>query len=114
MQDLELLAAGSRRGAWAFTDWDALPEERLVERLGDPELRASIDRVPAVTEASPINVNEAAQEDLERLPGIGPVTAERMVQERKRSFFTSPEDLSRVPGIGPKTIENLAPFIRFE
>ncbi len=114
MQDLELLAAGSRRGAWAFTDWDALPEERLVDRLGDPELRASIDQVPSVTEADPINVNEAEQDDLERLPGIGPVIAERMIQERNRSPFTSAPDLGRVSGIGRKTIEDLAPFVRFD
>ena len=114
MNDLELLAAGSRRGAWAFTDWDALPEERMVDRLGDPELRASIDRRPTVTEANPINVNEAPLEELERLPGIGPVIAGRIIEERERSPFASVQDLGRVSGIGPKSIESVAPFIRFE
>ena len=114
MDDLELLAAGSRRGAWAFTDWDALPEERMVDRLGDPELRASIDRRPTVTEADPINVNEAPTEELERLPGIGPVIAARIIEERDQSPFASAQDLGRVSGIGPKSIESVAPFVRFE
>ncbi|MFP4493440.1 MAG: helix-hairpin-helix domain-containing protein [Puniceicoccaceae bacterium] len=114
MEDLELLAAGSRRGVWAFTDWEALPEERMVERLGDPELRASIDRPPAVTEADPINVNTAPSAELERLPGVGPVIAGRIIEERERSPFQSAGDLGRVRGIGPESIETIAPFIRFE
>lgn len=114
MKDLELLAAGSRRGVWAFTDWDALPGERMVDRLGDPELRASIDRTPTVTEADPININTAPSGELERLPGVGPVIAGRIIEERERSPFKSAEDLGRVPGIGPKSIETVAPFIRFE
>ncbi len=114
MKDLELLAAGSRRGVWAFTDWDALPGERMVDRLGDPELRASIDRTPPVTEADPINVNEAPTGELERLPGIGPVIAGRIIEERASAPFTSARDLGRVSGMGPDKIEAVAPYIRFE
>ena len=58
--------------------------------------------VPAVSELakdSPVNAWDAAA--LESLPGIGPVTAEKIVNEREGNGpFIYPEDLISVPGIG--------------
>jgi competence protein ComEA len=59
-----------------------------------------------------IDVNRASREELQRLPGIGPKLAERIVEERARRPFRSVDDLDRVPGIGPKTLEKLRPFVR--
>jgi competence protein ComEA len=59
----------------------------------------------------PIDVNAASAEELQRLPGIGPTLAARIVAERAKRPFAAVEDLRRVSGIGPKTVEKLRPFV---
>ncbi|HLS17720.1 MAG TPA: ComEA family DNA-binding protein [Paenalcaligenes sp.] len=56
-----------------------------------------------------VDLNQASHAELQRLPGIGPKTAETIVEERERGgAFTSLQDLSaRVRGIGPKKLEAL-------
>jgi competence protein ComEA len=56
----------------------------------------------------PIDVNRAGPEELERLPGVGPVKAAEIARVREeRGAFRSLEDLLDVKGIGPKTLEGL-------
>jgi competence protein ComEA len=62
--------------------------------------------------AEPIDVNRASAEELQRLPGVGPVMAARIVAERQKKPFASVEELRRVSGIGPKTLEKLRPYVR--
>ncbi|MCC6145739.1 MAG: helix-hairpin-helix domain-containing protein [Candidatus Hydrogenedentes bacterium] len=52
-----------------------------------------------------INLNTASQGELETLPGIGPVTARKIIAHREAHPFTSVESLTDVSGIGPKTLE---------
>jgi|SRR5690625_173020 len=54
--------------------------------------------------AAAIDLNQASSVQLQSLPGIGPKTAELIVEERTRAgAFSSLDDLSaRVRGIGPK------------
>ncbi|MEQ8771202.1 MAG: ComEA family DNA-binding protein [Phycisphaerales bacterium] len=76
---------------------------------------AQPDPAPANTLALRVNLNQATPEELELLPGIGPVLAQRIVDERARNGrFTSLLDFQRVPGIGEKTAANLAPHVRFD
>lgn len=59
-----------------------------------------------------VNINAATVEQLDSLPGIGPATAQKIVEDRMRNGpFRSPEDLMRVPGIGPKKFEVLEELI---
>ena len=53
----------------------------------------------------PIDVNTAPVSELMRLPGVGPVLAERIADHRGREPFRAPDDLRKVKGIGPKTME---------
>jgi competence protein ComEA len=56
----------------------------------------------------PIDVNREGPELLELLPGIGPVKARAIVATRESGGrFETIEDLDRVPGIGPRTVERL-------
>ena len=59
----------------------------------------------------PINVNAASPEELQRLPGVGPVMAGAIAAARAAKPFESVNDLDRVKGIGPKTLERLRPFV---
>jgi competence protein ComEA len=56
----------------------------------------------------PLDVNAASEADLQRLPGIGPAMAARIVAARP---FAAVEDLRKVKGIGAKTFENIRPWV---
>jgi competence protein ComEA len=60
----------------------------------------------------PLNVNTASIAELEALPGIGPVLAERITTYRtEHGPFTSVDQLMDVEGISTATLEELLPFI---
>jgi len=60
-----------------------------------------------------IDINTANQQLLTRLPGIGPVTAEAIVQYRQSNgLFKSHEELTGVKGIGSKTLARLKPYLQ--
>ena len=55
-----------------------------------------------------VNLNTADSTALQTLPGIGPVTADKIVKDRETNGpYSSLEDLTRVSGIGPKRVEGL-------
>ncbi|MBL7078295.1 ComEA family DNA-binding protein [Candidatus Shapirobacteria bacterium] len=59
-----------------------------------------------------VNLNQADSLLLETLPGIGPVTAKKIIDYREvQGGFKSLEELMAVPGIGKKTFENLRELI---
>jgi competence protein ComEA len=56
-----------------------------------------------------ININTAGAAELDKLPGVGPALAERIIQYRTENGpFSQPEDLQNVSGIGPKTYEKMS------
>jgi competence protein ComEA len=61
----------------------------------------------------PIDVNTAGPDALEAVPGIGPRTAARIIEDRdQHGVYESVDALVRVKGIGEKTVEQLRPFVR--
>jgi competence protein ComEA len=61
--------------------------------------------------AGAVDLNLASESELQRLPGIGPKMARRIIDERQKKPFGSVDDLRRVSGIGAKTLERLRPFV---
>ena len=62
-----------------------------------------------------LNINKASVMDLQKLPGIGPVLAGRIIEYRKGiGQFKSIEQLKQVKGVGEKTIAKLECFIRLK
>ena len=57
-----------------------------------------------------IDINHAGLDQLQLIPGIGPVLAGRIIELRNRKPFAGVEDLIEVKGIGPKTLEEMRPW----
>jgi competence ComEA-like helix-hairpin-helix protein len=61
---------------------------------------------------APVNLNTATSEELQQVPGIGPVTADKILQMRKSyGAFKSVDDLRAVRGIGPKRLEKMRKYL---
>ena len=72
---------------------------------------------PPGAEAPPaaVSVNRAGLEELTALPGIGPVMARRIMEDRRQhGRFLTLSDLRRVKGISPKSLEELRGRVRFD
>lgn len=70
-------------------------------------------REQPVTGGERININEAGEEELQELPGIGPAFAERIIEWREENGeFTSKEQLIEVRGIGERRLEVIKPLIK--
>jgi competence protein ComEA len=58
--------------------------------------------------AGPVHLNTATLEQLDELPGVGPSTAQKILDFRQEhGAFTSVDELDAVPGIGPARLEQL-------
>jgi len=103
LKNLELTAREEQRGVWdtnqfprgstalSATPTNALPSDRMI------------------TPDRPLDLNTATFDELQKLPGIGPKLAERIIAHRPYGKIA---DLEKVSGIGKKTVEKLAPFVR--
>ncbi len=58
-----------------------------------------------------VNINQASLEVLIGLPGIGPVTAEKIINYREDQIFARIEEIQKVPGIGPATFEQIKIYL---
>jgi competence protein ComEA len=66
----------------------------------------------ATPAAGPIHLNTATVEQLDELPGVGPVTAQKIVDYREQhGAFSSVDDLDAIPGIGPARLEQLRELV---
>lgn len=62
----------------------------------------------AVAASAAVNINTADKSELVELKGVGPVLAERIVEDRKANGdYTSLDQLARVKGIGSETVDDL-------
>jgi competence protein ComEA len=66
----------------------------------------------ASTPGGKVHLNSATLEDLDTLPGIGPVTAQKILDYRTaHGAFQSVDELDAVPGIGPARLAQLKPLV---
>jgi competence protein ComEA len=65
-----------------------------------------------VAGAPAVSLSSASVEELDELPGVGPITAQKIVDYRaEHGPFASVDDLDAVPGIGPTRIEQLRDLV---
>lgn len=77
-----------------------------LQHADPPDLFYYLDR--------PVNVNLADSLELQLLPGVGPVLAQRIIDYRQQhGTFRSAEDLDKIYGIGPKTVQKIRHYLVF-
>ena len=98
----------------------ALPSARLDEiDLAAPVADGETLRVPSAKDQTSaarlgvplerVSVNLALETELEKVPGIGPELARRIVIYRP---YRSLDELTKVPGIGPASLDRLRPYLK--
>jgi competence protein ComEA len=94
-----------------------VPEEPRRESADQPTTAQAPVGAPApattsVKTALKVNLNRAGVDELQTLPGIGPVLAQRMVEWRKaHGRYRTVDELQEVKGIGKKRLEQLRPLV---
>ncbi|MDU3010311.1 MAG: ComEA family DNA-binding protein [Peptoniphilus harei] len=61
--------------------------------------------------AGKININTADSTELQKIPGVGAKTAEKIINYRSQNSFSSIEDIKNVDGIGDKKFESMKDYI---
>jgi competence protein ComEA len=90
----------------------AVPQETVAVRPGGVASVSPNAPRQAAERASKLDLNRATSEELKRLPGVGEVLAQRMIDRRKTTGgFKTVEDLLTVKGIGPKRLQQLRPLL---
>jgi len=60
----------------------------------------------------PVNINTATSEQLQQVPGIGPATAQKILQMRKSyGQFKSVDDLLAIRGLGQKRLDKMRKYL---
>jgi competence protein ComEA len=90
-------------------------QQVLVPRRGE---EASIGGASSGTAGSPglpalkVHLNSATLEELDTLPGVGPITAQKILDYRtEHGAFQTVDELDAVPGIGPTRLAELKPLV---
>ena len=106
-----LLLAGLLQGPSQPTQSEA----SLAGQAGTSMGRLPEPRPRTVADVGHVDINRGSVEELQRLPGIGPVLAERILQYRQENGkFASIRDIQNVKGIGVKRFAQLEPYIHID
>jgi competence protein ComEA len=109
--------------AGGFTDEADFTDLNLAGRVGDGEsvfipalgdqLAGSPDTsVTASSAGGLVDINTASVQDLDALPGIGEVLANRIVDYREANGpYSTVDELAQVDGISPRMVETLRPLV---
>ena len=82
----------------------------VVPARAAPSAAAGSTSAPAPT--GPVHLNTATLEDLDALPGVGPVTAQKILDYRQQhGAFSSVDELDAIPGIGPARLDTLRDLV---
>jgi len=109
--DLEMFLDDGYNYSYKIEDFKNIDNNPVVQSEEVYEIEAAIDTIAAEI----LDLNRAGYFDLQTLPGIGPVLAERILAYRDSAgAFKSVEELSEVKGIGDKKLAAIRDRITVE
>jgi competence protein ComEA len=89
-----------------------LVPRRARSATGTPPAAAGAEAEDGAAVGSKLSLSSATAEELDQLPGVGPVTAQKIIDYRtEHGPFASVDDLDAVPGIGPSRLEQLRDLV---
>jgi competence protein ComEA len=81
---------------------------QIVVPARSAEVAPGVAAAPGAAPSVPVNLNSATAEQLDTLDGVGPATAQKILEYRQQhGGFRTVDDLGQVPGIGPKKLAAL-------
>jgi competence protein ComEA len=87
-------------------------EQVVVPRRGAAGVATGAGLASPGAPSAPVQLSTATLEQLDSLPGVGPVTAQKILDYRqKHGAFQSVDELDAVPGIGPKRLDQLRDLV---
>jgi competence protein ComEA len=105
------LVEGVQDGQRILVPWQ-IPKENLAPSQPQSDPGGRFIELPKTDPAQRININTADQAELESLPGIGPVLAQRILAFRaEHGLFTNIQELENVPGIGPAKFDQIKDLV---
>lgn len=125
---IEVEIKGEVASPGVYTVKNGADVEDLIKTAGGETAAADVSHLSLMEELSPgqviivskkaadgsslrVSLNTASEEELTKLPGIGPAMAARIIEYRSSTPFAVLEDLKNVKGIGDKTFEKLKEFL---
>lgn len=89
-----------------------LTVDQVASGAGPPAAPTGAGLHAGATSGAQVDINRASASELDELPGVGPSTAQKIVDDREANGpFKTPEDLMRVPGIGTKKFESMREYV---
>lgn len=99
-----ILCCAAAAAGWSCVK---LPRRNVSRHVAPPQTTRPAEATPP-----PVNINEASREELERLPGVGPALAARIVEHRERyGRFRRAEHLLLVRGVSERRFRQLRPYV---
>ena len=97
--------ARSENVSFASSDEEKLPEKKrqIIDKTKNTNKKIDV-----------ININKASIDELVKLPGVGKVTAKKIISYRSDHKFETIEDIIKVKGIGQKKFEKMKDFIKVQ
>jgi competence protein ComEA len=87
-------------------------EQVVIPKRGVASAAGSAAPGAASPPSAPVQLSTATLEQLDSLPGVGPMTAQKILDYRqKHGAFHSVDELDAVPGIGPKRLDQLRDLV---
>ncbi|HMP95467.1 MAG TPA: helix-hairpin-helix domain-containing protein [Kiritimatiellia bacterium] len=107
LRDMEIAAKLKRIGIWSESNPEMIVNMRAQQREEARAMQAIMESATRLLE-EPLDLNSCSQRDLERIPGIGPATAQRIIASRP---YRDLDELKNVRGIGDKLYESVKPYL---
>jgi competence ComEA-like helix-hairpin-helix protein len=104
--------AKAQQSTYTGTDFEGNPDTGLAKADTVVEKESLFPQANKKKEPDgKLDLNTASKVELMKLPGVGEITALKIIKFREKSPFKKPADIQKIKGIGPKKFEKMKKYI---